>query len=59
MWSWAAELLGIPIGTVRSRLYRARRELQAALVAWATDAGLAPKAPVAGTPTHRIPETTP
>jgi RNA polymerase sigma-70 factor (ECF subfamily) len=35
----AAELLGIPIGTVRSRLYRARRLLQAALVEYARDAG--------------------
>lgn len=34
----AAELLGIPIGTVRSRLYRARRVLQQALVEYATDA---------------------
>lgn len=35
----AAELLGIPIGTVRSRLYRARRQLQQALIDYATDAG--------------------
>ena len=37
----AADALGIPIGTVRSRLYRARRELQAALVDYAIDAGYA------------------
>ncbi|CAN5166640.1 sigma-70 family RNA polymerase sigma factor [soil metagenome] len=34
----AADLLGIPIGTVRSRLYRARRLLQSALVNYAKDA---------------------
>lgn len=39
-----AELLMIPIGTVRSRLYRARRLLQEALLAHAIDRGLAPKA---------------
>ncbi|MEP6991958.1 MAG: sigma-70 family RNA polymerase sigma factor, partial [bacterium] len=35
----AAEVLDIPVGTVRSRLYRARRQLQAALVDYAIDAG--------------------
>lgn len=35
----AAEALGIPVGTVRSRLYRARRQLQQSLVAYAIDAG--------------------
>ncbi|MEO7085448.1 MAG: sigma-70 family RNA polymerase sigma factor [Gemmatimonadaceae bacterium] len=34
-----AEALSIPIGTVRSRLYRARRALQEALLAYAIDAG--------------------
>ena len=37
----AADVLEIPIGTVRSRLYRARRLLQAALVDYASDAGYA------------------
>ena len=37
----AAAVLGIPIGTVRSRLYRARRLLQAALVEFASDANYA------------------
>lgn len=37
-----AEILGIPIGTVRSRLFRARRLLQQDLLAYATDAGLLP-----------------
>lgn len=37
----AADVLGIPIGTVRSRLYRARRLLQAALVEFASDANYA------------------
>ena len=35
----AAEMLGIPVGTVRSRLYRARRVLQQELVEFAADAG--------------------
>lgn len=35
----AAEALGVPVGTVRSRLFRARRILQEALVAFAEDAG--------------------
>ncbi|HEX3868238.1 MAG TPA: sigma-70 family RNA polymerase sigma factor [Gemmatimonadaceae bacterium] len=34
-----AEALAIPIGTVRSRLYRARRLLQQALLTYAIDAG--------------------
>jgi RNA polymerase sigma-70 factor (ECF subfamily) len=36
----AAELLGVPIGTVRSRLARARAQLQRALWQHAQDAGL-------------------
>ena len=36
-----AEALGIPVGTVRSRLYRARRQLQEALLQYAIDAGFA------------------
>lgn len=35
----AAEILGVPIGTVRSRLFRARRQLQRKLHAHAVDAG--------------------
>ena len=54
----AAEILGIPIGTVRSRLYRARRELQAALLTWAADAGLGTRDSSAASPPRRIPETT-
>lgn len=38
----AAAVLGIPVGTVRSRLFRARRMVQAALLAYAEDAGLRP-----------------
>ena len=39
----AAEELAIPIGTVRSRLYRARRQLQKELIEHAIDLGLAPE----------------
>ena len=35
----ASEILGVPIGTVRSRLFRGRRMLQESLVAYARDAG--------------------
>jgi RNA polymerase sigma-70 factor (ECF subfamily) len=37
----AAEVLGVPVGTVRSRLFRGRRLLQEALLTYAKDAGLA------------------
>ncbi len=40
-----AELLMIPIGTVRSRLFRARRQLQESLLAHAVDRGFARPAP--------------
>jgi RNA polymerase sigma-70 factor (ECF subfamily) len=35
----AAEVLGVPIGTVRSRLFRGRRLLQELLQSYARDAG--------------------
>jgi RNA polymerase sigma-70 factor (ECF subfamily) len=37
----AAEIAGVPVGTVRSRLFRARRLMQESLIAFARDAGLA------------------
>ena len=40
-YATAAEVLGLPTGTVRSRLFRARRLLQEALLVHARDAGLA------------------
>lgn len=38
-YSTAAEILGVPVGTVRSRLHRGRRILQKSLLAYAEDAG--------------------
>ena len=35
-----AETLQIPVGTVKSRLFRARRQLQAALYAYAVEIGI-------------------
>jgi RNA polymerase sigma-70 factor, ECF subfamily len=39
-YATAAGILGIPVGTVRSRLFRGRRLLQQDLLAYAMDAGL-------------------
>jgi RNA polymerase sigma-70 factor, ECF subfamily len=36
----ASDILGVPVGTVRSRLFRGRRLLQEMLVTFASDAGL-------------------
>jgi RNA polymerase sigma-70 factor (ECF subfamily) len=38
----AAAILHVPLGTIRSRLFRARRLIQDALFAYAVDMGLAP-----------------
>jgi RNA polymerase sigma-70 factor, ECF subfamily len=47
----AAEILRIPVGTVRSRLFRGRRILQEQLLAFARDAGLSGhSAPLEGHP---------
>lgn len=54
----AAELLGVPVGTVRSRLFRARRLLQDSLLSYGRDAGLArgrPPAPAAPATTSSDP----
>jgi RNA polymerase sigma-70 factor, ECF subfamily len=48
----AAEILGVPIGTVRSRLFRARRQLQQTLAAYARDAGFLPDPGTHGGPKH-------
>jgi RNA polymerase sigma-70 factor, ECF subfamily len=39
----AAEILGVPIGTVRSRLFRGRRLMQEQLLTHAADAGFGPR----------------
>ncbi len=46
----AADILGVPVGTVRSRLFRARRLLQQSLFTYAVDAGIvrAPAPPGSG-----------
>jgi RNA polymerase sigma-70 factor (ECF subfamily) len=46
----AADALGVPVGTVRSRLYRARRQLQQALIDYAIDAGFEPTSTPEGLP---------
>jgi len=43
----AARILQIPVGTVRSRLFRARRLLQSSLLAYAADVGLRVNDPTA------------
>ena len=48
----AAEILGVPIGTVRSRLFRGRRILQEQLLAFARDAGLAQQGARIGAQPH-------
>ena len=46
----AARVLDVPVGTVRSRLFRARRLMQEALIDHARDAGIVPpKRPPSGT----------
>jgi RNA polymerase sigma-70 factor (ECF subfamily) len=44
----AAEILGVPIGTVRSRLFRGRRLMQERLLTYATDAGFVPRSGTMG-----------
>ena len=53
-----AAALDIPIGTVRSRLYRARRQLQESLIDYAIDAGFKTSAPasIGSLPLRQIPE---
>jgi RNA polymerase sigma-70 factor (ECF subfamily) len=48
----AAEVLGVPIGTVRSRLFRGRRLLQDKLITYARDAGFATAQRDRGTAKH-------
>ncbi len=40
-YAHAAEIVGVPVGTVRSRLFRGRRLLQESLIEFARDAGMA------------------
>ena len=51
----AAEELGLPIGTVRSRLFRARRLLQQSLIDFAKDAGFAVTAQGSAHPPQELP----
>ena len=48
----AAEILGVPIGTVRSRLFRGRRQMQRSLSVHARDAGLRPASGPTGRQRH-------
>ncbi len=48
----ASEILGVPIGTVRSRLFRGRRLLQQKLATYARDAGFATAPAPSTTPNH-------
>ena len=52
----AAEVLGIPVGTVRSRLFRARRLLQEQLFEYARDAGVS-ISPSLATRHPRVPQS--
>jgi RNA polymerase sigma-70 factor, ECF subfamily len=54
----ASDILGVPIGTVRSRLFRGRRLLQQMLTEYARDAGIAPPAVSTATP-HATPHRNP
>jgi RNA polymerase sigma-70 factor (ECF subfamily) len=49
----AARILGVPVGTVRSRLFRARRLMQESLIDHARDAGLVPHHPPQARPHGR------
>ena len=51
----AAAVLDVPIGTIRSRLFRARRLLQEALISHARDAGLVRPPLDTGTPGQAAP----
>ena len=51
----ASAVLGVPVGTVRSRLFRARRLLQEHLVAHARDAGYGAHANAGGRRTESLP----
>src|SRR5579864_7235567 len=46
----ASEILGVPLGTVRSRLFRGRRLLQQMLTEYARDAGIPTPEPTTVTP---------
>jgi RNA polymerase sigma-70 factor (ECF subfamily) len=50
----AADILGIAVGTVRSRLFRGRRLLQDLLIEYARDAGLRAVAPAAQTSSRSV-----
>lgn len=55
----ASDILGVPIGTVRSRLFRGRRLLQQMLTEYARDAGIATPASASTASPHATPHRNP
>lgn len=54
-----AEETGVPVGTVKSRLFRARRMVQVELAPYALSIGFLSAEPIGGDPAPRLPSTEP